>query len=297
MTAPPVSEESKTIGGLAVWARKVLEAAGVDHAAQESQWLVRHVLGLQGHQLVSEGERTILPEERRSVESLISRRAAREPLQYLLGTQEFCGLEFDVNRAVLIPRPETELLVQEAVRQAGLGPGSLIVDVGTGSGCVAVTLATIFTDARILAVDQSPAALAMARANAAKHGVAGKIEWLEGDLLQPLRDRETPGSVTIIVSNPPYIAEVDWDGLQPEVRLFEPRMALVGGSHGTEIHERLLQESREWLAHGGTAIMEIGAGQVPALHATAERVGGYAALRVVRDAADIERVVIAQRVG
>jgi release factor glutamine methyltransferase len=222
---------------------------------------------------------------------------AREPLQYILGTQEFCGLEFHVSRAVLIPRPETELLVQEVVRRGGLDEDATVVDVGTGSGCVAITLATILKKARIIAIDQSPDALVVAKRNAEKHVVGDKIEWMEGDLLSPLRDRGMVGAVDAIVSNPPYIAGADWAGLQPEVRVFEPRPALIGGQKGTEFHERLLQESQEFLAPGGLLLMEVGQGQAPAVRQMAEQIGGYAALRVVEDAAGIGRVVIAQRLG
>jgi release factor glutamine methyltransferase len=227
---------------------------------------------------------------------LIARRAAREPLQYLLGTQEFCGLDFQVTPAVLIPRPETELLVQEVIRLGTLKPGSIVVDVGTGSGCVAVTLATILRDVRIVAIDRSPAALAVARANAAKHGVADQIEWLEGDLFSPLSERYAR-RVDVIVSNPPYIAEANWAGLQPEVRLFEPRMALVSGPRGTEFHERLLREAQPFLTAGGSLMMEIGQGQASVVRRIAERVGGYGPLRTVEDAAGIERIVIASRLG
>lgn len=260
-------------------------------------WLLEHALGIRHPQLVSEPEQPVSPEAWAHAESLVSRRMAREPLQYLLGTQEFCGLEFCVNPAVLIPRPETELLVQEVVRRGGLNKGATVVDVGTGSGCLAITLATILNGPRILAIDRSPEALAVAKSNAERHAVGDKIEWIEGDLLSPLRGKGIAGAVDVIVSNPPYIAETDWIGLQPEVRLFEPRSALIGGPKGTAFHERLLQEAREFLAPGGLLVMEVGQGQAPTVREIAEQVGGYAALRVVEDTAGIERVVIAQRLG
>ena len=289
--------ESKTIRALVAWARQFLVQAGVDTADQETLWLLAHALGRQSHHLSSEAELPVSAEAWARAESLVLRRAAREPLQYILGTQEFCGLEFHVSRAVLIPRPETELLVQEVVRRGGLDEDATVVDVGTGSGCVAITLATILKKARIIAIDQSPEALVVAKRNAEKHVVGDKIEWMEGDLLSPLRDRGMVGAVDAIVSNPPYIAGADWAGLQPEVRVFEPRPALIGGQKGTEFHERLLQESQEFLAPGGLLLMEVGQGQAPAVRQMAEQIGGYAALRVVEDAAGIGRVVIAQRLG
>ncbi len=287
--------ESNTIGAFLAWARQALEQAGVETAAQESRWLVAHALGLEQHQLASRAEQPVPGDRRAQAEALVLRRSAREPLQYILGTQEFCGLEFQVTPAVLIPRPETELLVQEALRVVDFNTASVLIDVGTGSGCVAITLATILGRAQLVAVDRSPEALAVARANAERHGVADRIEWVEGDLLGALRERGLAGRVEVIVSNPPYIAETDWMGLQPEVREFEPRSALVGGPTGTEFHERLLDESAEFLAPGGTLVMEIGQGQLPAVRKMAEQSGRYEPLRVVTDEAGIDRVVVLQR--
>jgi release factor glutamine methyltransferase len=213
-----------------------------------------------------------------------------------LSTQEFCGLEFSVSSDVLIPRPETELLVQEVVKREGLTKGSTVVEVGTGSGCIAVTLASILQDAHVIAIDRSPQALSVAKANAATHGVDRKIEWLEGDLLSPLAGRGLDGHVDVIVSNPPYIAEADWDCLAPEVRLFEPREALVAGVTGTEVHERLLCEVKPFLPSGGILLMEIGQGQAPLVRQFAEQTGGYAPLHVIPDGAGIERVIVAQRI-
>ncbi|MDH5642279.1 MAG: peptide chain release factor N(5)-glutamine methyltransferase, partial [Nitrospira sp.] len=206
--------ESKTIEKLLAWAKQSLERAGVENAAQQSRWLVAHALGVEQHHLASKAEQPVADGAGAQAESLVSRRAAREPLQYILGTQEFCGLEFHVTPAVLIPRPETELLVQEALRVIDFGQQAVLVDVGTGSGCVAVTLATILGNARIVAVDRSPEALAVAKGNAERHGVADRIDWMEGDLLAPLRALDLAAQVDVIMSNPPYIAETDWAGLQ-----------------------------------------------------------------------------------
>jgi release factor glutamine methyltransferase len=289
--------EVRTIGSLVAWARAALDRAGVANPIQEAGWLMEHALGLRTHQIVSEGDRPVSAEAWVRGASLVARRAAREPLQYILGTHEFCGLVFAVGPGVLIPRPETELLVQEVVRRGDSGKPVTIVDVGTGSGCLAVTLATLLKEARILAVDRSPEALALARGNARKLGVEDRVEWYEGDLLAPLQDKGIAGAVDVIVSNPPYISEGEWAGLQPEVRLFEPRMALVAGPDGTEFHERLLREALTYLVPGGLLLMEVGQGQAPVVRRIAARLGGYAPLRIVEDAAGIERVVIAQRLG
>lgn len=290
-----VMPELKTVGALVVWARQSLVQAGISNGAQEATWLLEHALGVRSHQLVSQAARLVSPDVLARVESLVARRVAREPLQYLLGTQEFCGLEFSVTPAVLIPRPETELLIHHVTDQLRTCPDAVIVDIGTGSGCVAVTLAARLAGRRILAIDRSPEALAVAQRNATRHAVCDRIEWLEGDLLGPLRERMAADSVDVIVSNPPYVSEADWAGLEPEVRVFEPRMALVGGEQGTEFHERLLRDSREFLAPGGLLVMEIGAGQATTVRQLAGQIGGYTALRIIEDAAGIERIVMAQR--
>lgn len=286
---------SNTINALLAWARQGLDRAGIENAAQESRWLVGHALGLEPHQLASQAEQPVSPDKQMQAEALVSRRVAHEPLQYILGTQEFCGIEFHVNPAVLIPRPETEVLLQEALRAVDLNKDSVLVDVGTGSGCLAVTLARILQRTRILAVDYSPEALAMAKANAERQMLAERIEFIEGDLLSPLRDRGLTGQVDVIVSNPPYIAESDWAGLQPEIRGFEPRSALISGPTGTEFHERLLRESKEYLALGGSLVMEIGQGQCPAVQKMAEQLGGYTPVEIAKDGAGIERIVIFRR--
>ncbi len=290
-----VMPELKTVGAFVVWARQSLVQAGVSNGAQEAVWLLEHALALRSHQLVSQMDRLVSPDVRARIEALVARRVAREPLQYLLGTQEFCGLEFSVSPAVLIPRPETELLIQYIVGHVHALSEATIVDVGTGSGCVAITLAARLKGRRILAIDRSPEALGVAQRNAVRHAVRDRIEWLEGDLLAPLRERQVADTIDVIVSNPPYISESDWAGLEPEVRVFEPRMALIGGMRGTEFHERLLRESREFLAPGGLLIMEIGIGQAATVRQFAEQIGGYTALRIIKDAAGIERVVMAQR--
>ena len=285
----------QTIGALLRWTRQVLARAGISNQSQEPLWLLEYALDMRRHDLLSETDRALTPELWTRARSLIGRRAAYEPLQYLLGTQEFCGLEFEVNSDVLIPRPETELLVQEVVRRADLHRRITLVDVGTGSGCLAISLATVLPCTRILAIDQSPQALAVARRNGLKHGVSDKIEWLEGNLLSPLSGQDLMGTLDVILSNPPYISEADWAELQPEVRLFEPRPALVGGPIGTEVHERLLRESRKYLAPGGWLVMEVGQWQAAVVRDMADAVKGYGTVEVVQDPAGIERVVIARR--
>jgi len=293
----PQSAGQTTLGEVIAEAQRLLEQAGIQSAGQEAFWIVEHVLRLPAHHVVTDRGRLLSHAELAVTKGMIERRVGREPLQYILGTQEFCGLEFDVNPAVLIPRPETELLVEYVAQRIPAERQASIVDVCTGSGCIAVAIARLRPRARVIATDLSTLSLDVARQNAARHAVGERITWLEGDLLGPLVKQELEGRIDVIVSNPPYIPETDWATLQPEVRLFEPRRALVAGPQGTELHERLLQESGRYLSPGGALIMEIGDGQARALRRIVGQMPGYRFHRLVYDAAGLERVVIVERVG
>jgi release factor glutamine methyltransferase len=298
VVAPILQSASQaTLGEVIAEAQRMLEQTGIDNAGQEAFWIVEHVLRLPAHRVAADRDRLLSHAELVAARGLVGRRVGREPLQYILGTQEFCGLEFDVNPAVLIPRPETELLVQYIMQQIPVERQAIIVDVCTGSGCIAVAIARLRPRARLIATDLSDSSLDVARQNASRHAVGERITWLEGNLLGPLAGQKLEGCIDVVVSNPPYIAETDWAMLQPEVRLFEPRGALVAGPQGTELHERLLQEAGQYLPPGGVLIMEIGAGQARALRRIIDQISGYRFHQLVYDAAGLERVVIVERVG
>jgi len=292
----PQSAGQVTAGEVIVEARQMLEQAGIESVSQEAFWIVEHVLRLPAHHVIADRDRLLSHAEVLAARGLIRRRVGREPLQYILGDQEFCGLEFAVNQAVLIPRPETELLVEYVAQRIPVERQATIIDIGTGSGCIAVAIARLRPRARVIATDLSGPSLDVARQNATRHAVCERITWLEGDLLEPLVKLELEGTIDVIVSNPPYIAEADWAMLQPEVRLFEPRGALVAGPQGTELHERLLREAGRYLSPGGALIMEIGAGQARAMRRIVDQIPGYRFHRLVYDAAGLERVVIIERV-
>ncbi|HEX2056167.1 MAG TPA: peptide chain release factor N(5)-glutamine methyltransferase [Nitrospiraceae bacterium] len=290
----PSSTTGMTVAQLLNQSRKLLASAGIEMAALEASWLLEEALQTTALKLAVERNRILTPSERHQAETLIARRAAREPLQYILRSQEFCGLDFEVSCAVLIPRPETELLVEET-KQALIGRDrATVVDIGTGSGCLAVTLATLVPSACVYAVDSSAAALSVAERNIARHSVEGRVICLQGDLCSPLSALGLAGQVDVIVSNPPYIAESEWSALQPEVRDFEPRRALVAGEGGVEVHRRLLEQAWKFLAPGGWLFMEIGKGQSEAIRRLAVRTGRYREPSVRRDAAGIDRVVRVQ---
>ena len=293
--------QAVSIGDLARQGARLLLRAGIEQAERETGWLLEHALRRTRLDLRANDTQRVEGEGLRRAEALLARRANREPLQYLLGTQEFCGVDFEVDPSVLIPRPETELLVEAAARCADRRPGAgrrpVIADVGTGSGCIAVSLARRLPLAVLYATDRSAEALRVARRNAERHGVAGQVTFLEGDLLAALRARGLSVHVDLVVSNPPYIAEREWEALQREVRLFEPRLALAGGEDGLAIYRRLVQEAADRLNAAGWLIMEVGQGQAESVRALIAGTGRYGTVDVRLDQAGIDRVVCAQLKG
>ncbi len=242
-----------------------LTQAGITNAKLEALWIVEETLGVNRLQIHTNSEDLIDSETYHQTITLIERRATREPLQYVLGNQEFCGLDIVVNPAVLIPRPESELLVEEAVALLVEHPQPFILDVGTGSGCLAISIVKALERAVMIASDRSLSALQVAKTNARKHGMDSRIFWLAGDLLAPLLSSGLAGKVTAIIANLPYISHNEWDRLSPDVKDFEPRLALDGGPDGLDIYRRLLQEAPGILASGGRILVEIGVGQVDRL--------------------------------
>jgi len=280
-----------TIRSMLAEAERSLHAAGIEQPAMEAAWLLEHVLHLSPLMQRVKAERPVSALDYARVLALVARRANREPLQYLLGTQEFCGREFRVTSAVLIPRPESVLLVQETIRRCGQNPAAIVLDVGTGSGCLAVSVASALPDARVLAIDASADALAVAQANLEQHGLDARIECMQGDLLAPLVERGFVSQIDVIVSNPPYIPDLDLVTLQPEVRCFEPHLALAGGPDGMDVHRRLLQQALVYLKSGGVLLMEVGFGQAASVCREAEESGRFRTYDVLRDEGGIDRVV------
>jgi len=219
----------------------------------------------------------------------IARRMQHEPVAYIVGRQAFYGLDFAVDRRVLIPRPETELLVECALAWLAARGAAVVADVGTGSGAIAVSLAVHAPDARISALDRSPGALDVARANAARHGFAARIDFRESDLLSGAPER-----IDLIAANLPYITPAEWPDLARGIADYEPRMALDGGAEGLDLFRRLFAQAPANLAPGGALMLEIGWTQARAVSALAQAAFPAAAVRVRRDDADLERLVIVQ---
>ncbi|MFQ3638589.1 MAG: peptide chain release factor N(5)-glutamine methyltransferase [Chloracidobacterium sp.] len=282
---------SVTLGELVKEGAQRLAAGQVPDPYRTAVHLVRETLEVDAAKLIAHPEHQVDEDVVALVRQAFARRAGGEPLQYITGRQSFYGRTFQVTSDVLIPRPETELLV-EAVLDYTRGQVRTdwrVLDVGTGSGCLAVTLAAELPGAQVWAVDISPAALAVATANAQCQGVAERVAFVESDWLSALPTDTPP--FDIIVSNPPYIAEHEFTGLQREVRDHEPYVALIAGPSGTEAYERLLSELPPWLAPGGILACEVGFGQATQVGALAE-IHGWQVQRVMNDLQGIPRALL-----
>jgi release factor glutamine methyltransferase len=266
-----------------------LRAAGIEEARAEARLLLRHVTGLSPEALVAEPDRRLEAEAAARFEALLARRAAREPMAYILGEREFWSLPLFVGPGVLVPRPETETLVEAALEAFPDRTAPLrILDLGTGSGCLLLALLREYPNASGVGVDRSAEALAHATLNARRHGLADRALLVRGDWGRGLAE-----SFELIVANPPYVASGELAELAPEVARYEPRAALDGGADGLDAYRAILPDLPRLLAPAGVACLEIGAGQATALAALAE-VGGFR-VAVRPDLAGIPRCLVLRR--
>lgn len=270
---------------------KALQDSGVESPLLEAQLLVAHALGMDRLQILTRSGEAISSEKWDQVQALLARRRAREPLAYIRGTQEFYGLEFEVGPGVLIPRPETELLVDTIVETLRDTAEATVIDYGTGSGCIAVAAAVCMPNLHVIAQDRSPEALEIAKRNAVRHEVADRIGFLRADLGKP---PSPGGSAEMIVSNPPYIPTEQIQELQPEVRDYEPEMALDGGADGLDFYRRLTTQAPGWLRPPGVLAVEVGAGQATSVEAMM-KAAGFKQVTIRKDLQGIERVVVGHR--
>ena len=273
-------------------AADALRAGGVREARREAGSLLAHSLGRDRAYLFTHDDERLTVETAARFRAFVSRRAAGEPLQYITGRQEFYGLDFEVTPDVLIPRPETELLVETALELMKGTEAPRFCDIGTGSGCISVALLHERRDARGVGADISPAALRVAARNAERHGVSDRLELRESDCFDAWRgdDEATRRRFHVVVSNPPYVAEADLEGLQREVREHEPRVALTPGGDGLSVVRRLVSESPRHLEPGGHLLFEIGFNQHEQVACLIEaRV--WALLDIHRDLQGIPRTV------
>lgn len=276
--------------------RAYLDQKGIREPRLDSELLLAHLLNCRRLDLYLRFDQPLSEVEVAGYRELVRRRASREPLQYIRGRQEFWSLDFEVDQGVLIPRPETEVLVEQALSLFNRGgiPGKgtpRILDVGTGCGVIAVCLAREITDAEIWAVDRSPYAIAMARKNAGTLGVGHRIRFVRGDMTAPFKERGK--GFDLILSNPPYVDSKDMDGLDPEVRDHEPREALDGGLGGMVFIHRILGEAPGLLSPGGRLLVEMDPGQIDEALKTTQEHGAYDFFEVVQDYSSRSRVLSA----
>lgn len=270
-----------------------LARKGVDAPRLQTELLLAHVLSMPRLKLYLSFERVLTDSELGTLRELVLRRANREPLQHLVGTVSFCGYELTVNRDVLIPRPETELLAEQGWLRLAKSSSALpaALDLGTGSGCIAIALAAHCPNARITAIDVSENALAVARANAVRQAVADRITFLCGDGFRPL---PAESRFDLIASNPPYVPTGQIEQLEPEVRDHDPRVALDGGADGLDFIRRLAVEARNHMASGGCLLVEFGDGQAGAVRQTFTS-AGWVIEEIVADYRDCPRILVARR--
>ncbi|HQR09121.1 MAG TPA: peptide chain release factor N(5)-glutamine methyltransferase [Gemmatales bacterium] len=287
-----MSAEPWTLGRLLTWTTNFLKDKQADSPRLDAEVLLAHILGVQRIALYTRFDELAGDEVRNRYRQLVKQRVEGCPVAYLVGFKEFYNLRFNVTPAVLIPRPETELLVLEAIRLAKPHPTPRIVDVGTGSGAVALTLAKHLPQARMTAIDLSAEALEVAKKNAEQLKL-NSVRFLQGDLLQPVANEK----FDLVVSNPPYIDSEVVKQLPITVKNFEPNLALDGGPGGTTIIERLAGEAKAVLETGGHLLLEIGADQGKSVPALLEQLGGYGPVTVLPDHAGLPRVVKAPRLS
>ncbi|HCJ09787.1 MAG TPA: hypothetical protein DHW14_01275 [Clostridiales bacterium] len=306
----PAAPES--VGSAVREAAGVLRRAGCDTPLLDAEVLLCHVTGLSRETLLAHPERRLTPLERRAYREVVGRRAARCPLAYITGRREFMSFDLEVGPGVLVPRPETELLVEVAAAAAREAGARLVADVGTGSGAVVVALARLLPECRFVASDSSPRALEYAARNIARHGLQDRVKLYQGDLLEafapaasgrpsgPASSRPSgPASgrrlLDGVVANLPYVAQTEWPGLPPEVRLYEPPESLLGGLDGLDLFRRLASQLPFHLAPGGFVCLEVGAEQADAVTALLMGTGLFDSVRVHRDLAGRPRVLAARR--
>ena len=292
-TAAGGAAEPWTVLRMILWSADYLDDRGVESGRLDAEHLLAHAVGVDRLQLYLQFERPLTSAELNAYRPLLKRRAAREPLQYILGRQPFRELDLEVAPGVLIPRPETEVLVDRVLGEVSddvRGRGSAL-DVGTGTGAIALSLAFEGSFASVVATDVDEGALRLARRNAESAGVGHKIDLRAGSLFEPLRSGER---FDVIVSNPPYVAEKDEDGLQPEVVEWEPRQALFAGPDGFDVLEQIVERAREHLQDGGLLALEVGAGQATRVADMLCRAASYDNTRILRDYAGKERFVFAR---
>jgi release factor glutamine methyltransferase len=282
-----------TIRRTLAWTSEDFASRGIPSPRLDAELLISHALDCDRIDLYLNMERPLANPELGRVRTLVERRRRREPVAYILGEREFYGRRFRVDPSVLIPRPDTETLVERLFDAVPADFGGRFLELGTGSGAIAVTVAVERPRLRIQATDISSAALSIARQNARLHDVESRMDFHDGDLFEAL---DTEGAYDVICFNPPYVSSADWDGLAPEIVQYEPKAALDGGADGLDFYRRTLASVDEWLAPSGILLLEVGQGQVNPVLELVRANGRFRSIENHPDLGGVPRVIRA-RIG
>ena len=288
---------SRTVQSARQEAAEALAGGGVGHPRLEAEILIKHILNVRKEELILHPQRELTEPQEEQFQQMIHRRLRREPIAYITGCKEFWSLDFEVSPKVLIPRPETEGIIERQIQIAGPENRNRplqILDVGTGSGILAVVSALEFPEAQVTAIDVSEDALNVARTNARKHHVADRIEWLAMDMKKPW-SFQTVGGFDFILSNPPYIPSQILDDLMPDVRDYEPRSALDGGPDGLMFIGTILPQTVHHLKPGGSVIMEVGDDQAEAVKSLLQDNSCFENFTIIPDLSGRGRILSARR--
>ncbi len=280
------------------WATQYLKEHHIENPRLNAELLMAHSLQGNRESLYTRLKEPLGEEQRHTLERLVQRRVSGEPIQYIIGRQEFWSIEFKVDRSCLIPRPETEILVEETLSILSRFPFSeipMILEIGTGSGAIAIALAKEVKEVLVIATDISREALSLAKENATSLDLLSKIRFLQANLFDPFSHSKGRGPFSIILSNPPYIARPEIEGLSREVRDFEPILALDGGEDGLDYYRKIISQASHYLRPGGWLLLEVGNTQAESVFRMMEAQGCFQKPQCVKDLSGIERVVKAQR--
>jgi release factor glutamine methyltransferase len=282
------AQEPWTVRRLLDWTKDYFKQKGFPNSLVEAQILLAHTMGCTRIDLYTRTQEEAKDEVRNKFKELIKKRVEGCPVAYLVGYREFHLLTFEVSPAVLIPRPETELLVEQPTNLIKSKPYARVLDIGTGSGNIAISLAHVNKSIQVTAIDKSLEALEIAKRNATKQGVGDRVRFLQGDLFSPIGEND---KFDLIVSNPPYIAHSEFDSLQVDVKNYEPRQALDGGSDGLDFYRKIVPNAKNYLVPNGWLLVEIGFTQEPAVRQIFEA-NGFVDIKMLRDIAKLPRVIM-----
>jgi release factor glutamine methyltransferase len=285
-----------TIQKLLKWVTEYLAAKGIESPRLSAEFLLSHVLALKRIELYTQFNKQVPQEQLVKLHDLVKRAGLHEPIAYLTGKTEFYSLELDITADCMIPRPETELLVQRAIEYLRTRCGiQYVCDLCTGSGCIAVAIAKNFPDARVIATDISAAALEVAARNIEKHRLNERIRLLCGDLFEPIIKQLDVNQFDLIVCNPPYVSTSEYENIDKNIKDYEPKSALLAGVDGLDVYHRIFEKVDGFLKPNAALMLEIGYAQGPSVKELLKQTGAFAEIKIEKDFHDNDRIVISRK--